>query len=258
MIELTIADGLGQLRLTRADAGNAINPDWLLALADALRVCAEEPDLRAVLIWADGDRFNVGGDLRHFAGRTADLSAALMEMVPPYHRSLALLAELRCPVVCAVQGAAAGGGLGLTFCSDFVLAEPDARFVCGFARLGLSGDGGGSWFLPRLVGLRRAQELMLGSRELSAAEALEWGLITSIVPAGELHERALGLGRELAAGPTVAYAHMRRLLRDSWAATLPEQLAAETRAIEQTGDTADAREGAEAFAEHRRPRFEGR
>jgi 2-(1,2-epoxy-1,2-dihydrophenyl)acetyl-CoA isomerase len=255
--ELVFEDGLARLTLARPEALNAIDPYWTAAFADAVASCAR-PEVRAVLIAAEGPSFTVGGDLRHFAARAADLSVALSEMVPAYHEALGRLADLDCPVVCAVHGAAAGGGLGLTFGADLVLAASDARFVCGFARLGLSGDGSGSWFLPRLVGLRRAQELMFGNRELSASEALEWGLVTRLVAPDELQAAALDLARELARGPTVAFAHMRRLLRESWGATLQEQLVRESDAMLATGDTADAREGIEAFATRREPRFEGR
>jgi 2-(1,2-epoxy-1,2-dihydrophenyl)acetyl-CoA isomerase len=255
---LVVEDGLAQIRLVRPEAGNAIDPDWVVAFADAVKACATRADLRAVLISAEGRAFTVGGDLHHLAARSADLDAALAEMVPSYQESLQRLASLEAPVVCAVQGAVAGGGLGVTFCSDLVLAASDARFLCGFARLGLSGDGGVSWFLPRLVGLRRAQELLFGNRELAANEALEWGLVTRVVPADELAATANRLARDLARGPTLAFSQMRRLLRDSWGASLRQQLAHEFEAMLATAATADAREGVAAFVARREPRFEGR
>jgi 2-(1,2-epoxy-1,2-dihydrophenyl)acetyl-CoA isomerase len=257
-VDLAVEDGLAHLRLISPAVGNAIDPAWVSEFADAVNVCARDPDIRAVLISAEGARFTVGGDLRHFAAHSDDLQAALDEMVPSFHKALTLLATLERPVVCAVQGPAAGGGLGLTFCADIVLAASDARFVCGFARLGLSGDGGGTWFLPRLVGVRRAQELMYGHRALSAAEALEWGLITRVVAPDELHEQALATARELAAGPTLAFARMRQLLRESWGATVEQQLAEEGEAMVESGGSADAREGVEAFVARREPRFSGR
>jgi 2-(1,2-epoxy-1,2-dihydrophenyl)acetyl-CoA isomerase len=257
-VALTVEDGLAHLRLVSPGTGNAIDPAWVKEFADAVESCAQRADVRAVLISADGRAFTVGGDLRHFATSGADLRAALAEVVAPYHAALGLLATLDRPVVCAVQGPAAGGGLGITFCADIVLAASDARFVCGFARIGLSGDGAGTWFLPRLVGLRRAQELMFARRELSAQEALEWGLITRVVAADELDEEARTLARELAAGPTIAFASMRRLLRDSWGATLEQQLERERQAMVSSGGTADGREGVEAFLARRKPRFAGR
>jgi 2-(1,2-epoxy-1,2-dihydrophenyl)acetyl-CoA isomerase len=256
-VALTVEDGLAHLRLVSPGTGNAIDAIWVREFADAAESCAQDAGVRAVLISAEGGTFTVGGDLRHFAAG-GDLRAALAEVVEPYHAALRLLATLDRPVVCAVRGPAAGGGLGITFCADIVLAASDARFVCGFARVGLSGDGGGTWFLPRLVGLRRAQELMFARRELSAQEALEWGLITRVVPGDELDEEARTLARELAAGPTLAFASMRRLLRDSWGATLEQQLEREGEAMVSSGGTADGREGVEAFLARRRPRFDGR
>jgi 2-(1,2-epoxy-1,2-dihydrophenyl)acetyl-CoA isomerase len=131
-------------------------------------------------------------------------------------------------------------------------------FATGFARLGLSGDGGCTWFLPRLVGLRRAQEMEIGGRVLTAAEALDWGLVTRTVPAADLASEAEALATRLAAGPTVALAAMRRLLRESWGATLEQQLDAESAAITRSARSADAREGITAFAARRPPRFTGR
>jgi 2-(1,2-epoxy-1,2-dihydrophenyl)acetyl-CoA isomerase len=179
-------------------------------------------------------------------------------MIGPYHAALGRLAALPLPVVCAVNGAAAGGGLGLVWCSDYVVAADDAKFATGFAALGLSGDGGSSWFLPRLVGLRRARELILHNRILTAAEALDWGLVDRVVPLAELEPEAESAVAGLAAGPTVAYGEMRRLLWRSLSADLDDQLTAERDAIVRCGATADAIEGITAFVERRPPKFLGR
>jgi len=256
-VSLAVADGVARLRLVRGEARNAIDPAMVTALGAAVQVSAHDPAVRAVLISAEGPAFTVGGDLRYLATRADDLDAALEEMIPHFHRALARLAALGVPVVCAVQGAIAGGGLGLAWVADLVLAADDAVFNTGFAQIGLSGDGGSSWFLPRLVGLRRAQELVIGGRVLTAAEALDWGLVTRVVPRAELDTEAEALAARLATGPTVALAHMRRLLRASWGATLEEQLESERAAMQACGGTADAREGVAAFVERRSPRFRG-
>jgi 2-(1,2-epoxy-1,2-dihydrophenyl)acetyl-CoA isomerase len=245
------------MRLTRGDAGNAIDPQWVADFDEAVSACAAA---RAVLICADGPAFTVGGDLKHFASRLDDLGAALEEMVPGYHDALGRFATISAPVVAALQGPIAGGGLGLAFCADIVLAAPTARFVCGFSPLGLSGDGGGSWFLPRLVGPRVAAEMMLLNRTLTAEEAVSRGLATRIVDADRLEAEASEIARALAAGPTVSLSHMKRLLRRSWEVTLSEQLVAEADAMIDCGHTADAREGVDAFSSRRGvgPKFEGR
>lgn len=257
-IALSVDDGLATLRLTRPEAGNAIGPEWVRAFAEAVSACVEERAVRAVLICAEGRVFTVGGDLKHFASRIDDLGGALEEIVPSYHRSLGALAEASVPVVAALGGPIAGGGLGLAFCSDIVLITPAVRFVSGFARLGLSGDGAGTWYLPRLVGPRLAAEMSLLGRELDAEEAVRYGLATRIVPADELESEAVSTARTLATGPTIGLGRMRQLLRGGWDRTLAGQLEAETEAMLETGRTEDAREGVEAFVERRAPRFTGR
>jgi 2-(1,2-epoxy-1,2-dihydrophenyl)acetyl-CoA isomerase len=253
-ITVSVVEGLAIMRLTRAEAGNAIDPAWVAAFGDAVAGCA---GARAVLIRAEGPAFTVGGDLKHFASRLDDLGGALQEMVPAFHEALGALASLPAPVVCALQGPIAGGGLGLALCADVVLAAPSARFVCGFSLLGLSGDGGGTWWLPRLIGPRRAAEMMLLNRSVSAEEAVSWGLVTRVVKADQLDAEAMSIARELASGPTRSLAHMKRLLRESWTASLPEQLDAETAAMIDCGGTADARAGVDAFAGRRTPDFKG-
>lgn len=257
-VALSIAEGVAHLRLSRPDARNAIDPRWVREFDAAIDAAGRAPGVRAVLISAAGAAFSVGGDLRHFAGRLDRLPDELGTMIGGYHAALTRLATLPVPVVCAVQGAAAGGGLGLLWCADTVLAADDARLAAGFAALGLSGDGGSSWFLPRLVGMPRAREMILENRVLSAAEALEWGLVSRVVPLDRLEGEALGTAARIAAGPTVAYGEMRRLLLRSFAVDLPDQLDAERQAIMRCGATADAREGIAAFLERRPPSFEGR
>jgi 2-(1,2-epoxy-1,2-dihydrophenyl)acetyl-CoA isomerase len=144
------------------------------------------------------------------------------------------------------------------YAADIVLAADDARFVTAFAGIGLSGDGGGTYHLPRLIGPRRAAAAYLRNTPISAAEALEWGLVNELVPPSELRARATALARELASGPTVAFATQRALLRDSWRNDLPTQLAAEGRGIKHTGDSHDAAGAIAAFAAKRAPTFEGR
>jgi 2-(1,2-epoxy-1,2-dihydrophenyl)acetyl-CoA isomerase len=257
--ELDTESGVARLRLTRAAGRNAIDADMVASLSAAVAQAAESVKAaRVLIIDAAGPSFTVGGDLAHFARQTHRLADELSSMIGPYHESLLTLSQLPVPVVCAVQGAVAGGGLGLLWCSDIVIAADDLRLVTAFSRLGVSGDGGSSWYLPRLVGLRRAQELMLESRTLDAAEALDWGLVTRVVERGALGREALGAALRLAAGPTVSLGLQRLLLRGSLERTLPEGYAAEHEAMRVCGATADAAEGMTAFVEHRPATFSGR
>jgi 2-(1,2-epoxy-1,2-dihydrophenyl)acetyl-CoA isomerase len=257
-VTLQISDGLAHLRLARPSLRNGIDMMMVRALADRFEAVAEDPGVRALLIGADGPAFSVGGDLAHLQTHRDRLPAELHEMISLYHSTLARLAALPVPVLLAAHGAVAGGGLGLLWCADLVIAADDLRITTGFVHLGLSGDGGSSWHLPRLVGLRRAQQLILGGRVLDAAEALDWGLVTEVVPAGRLAEVALARATALAAGPTYALGRMKRLLLEGWAHNYPEQLAAEREAIVDCARTQDAREGLAAFAERRAPGFTGR
>lgn len=259
-VTLTISDAVAELRLTRPEAGNAIDPAWVAAFADAVTdLEARAPDeVRVVLLTAEGKAFTVGGDLKHFTAHQDDLAGQLEAMVPPFHDALARLARLPVPVVCAVQGPIAGGGLGLAWCSDVVLAAPQARFATGFHLLGLSGDGASSWWLPRLIGLRRAQEMLLLGRVLDAEEALEWGLVTEVVPVDDLDRRAREVAAALAAGPTLSLGRTRALLRAAAETPMEEHYARESAEIIACGGTADAVEGVLAFGERRPPRFEAR
>jgi 2-(1,2-epoxy-1,2-dihydrophenyl)acetyl-CoA isomerase len=256
--DLQVAGGVARLRMTGAQRRNAIDPLWVTELDAALGAVEADGSARALLISADGPSFSVGGDMRHFAGQAQRLADELDDMIGGYHPALARLAALPVPVVCAVNGAAAGGGLGLVWCADVVIAAEDAKFATGFAALGLSGDGGSTWFLPRLVGLRRARGLILHNRVLSASEALAWGLIDRVVPAAELGPVAEDTAARMAEGPTVAYGEMRRLLWRSFTVDLAEGLQAELEAIVRCGATDDAREGVTAFNERRPPKFSGR
>ncbi|MCU1345913.1 MAG: hypothetical protein JWL70_2179, partial [Acidimicrobiia bacterium] len=173
------------------------------------------------------------------------------------HRCWESMATLDVPVIAAVQGSVAGAGLSLTAACDLVIAARSAKFVLAYSRVGLSPDGGASWALPRLVGLRRALELALLNRMLSADEALEWGLITMVVDDAALENEALALAQQLAAGPTRALGAARRLMRAATDTGLRDQLAAEAREVSANGARHDGQEGVKAFLEKRAPQFRG-
>ena len=199
-------------------------------------------------------RFCGGGDLKGFAGRD-DLPTHLREILGPLHVAITQLVRGDAPVVAAVQGSAAGAGIGLVGASDLVVAGESAKFVMAYTGVGLTPDGSSSWFLPRLVGLRRALELTLTNRVLSAAEALDWGLITEVVPDDELTAEAEALAARLAAGPAPALAAAKRLLHTSLEETLETHLAREAEAISAASGTPEGQEGVAAFVEKRPPVF---
>ncbi len=257
-VDYGVESGVATIRLGRPDVGNAIDGALVDDFYEAVLRAGADPGVRAVLLCGAGRSLTVGGDLTMFAGLPPEeLPDRLRRMTSIYHLALERLTALSAPVVCAVQGAVAGGGLGLVHVADIVVAADDSRFVLGYAGIGLASDGGNTWFLPRLVGMRRAQQLFFMNRALTAAEALDWGLVTEVVAADAVDGRAELITRQLASGPTAAFGRMKRLLRDSWSADLPAQLTAETEAMSEAGASADAREGVTAFVGKRTPKFEG-
>lgn len=257
-LTVTVDDGLAEVRLNWPERDNAA--DWATAtdLLEMSTLLAEDPSVRVVLLAANGRFFCAGGDITMFHGLAGPaLPSSLRRMIDEYHLAIQRLSELNAPIVAAVQGAAAGGGLGLVCAADIVVAANDAFFTMSSARIGLPADGGSSWYLPRVVGLRRAQEMMLLGRRLSAAEALEWGLVTRVVPADDLDREGRAIAEKLRDGATVAFGEIRRLLRDAMHNSLPEQLCAERDSVVLAAASRDAAEGIEAFTQRRRPDFHG-
>ncbi|MCU1647682.1 MAG: enoyl-CoA hydratase [Nocardia sp.] len=257
-IEYSVADGIATICLNRPDARNAMDLRLAEELLIVARRCAADRDIRAVLIKGNGPALTVGGDIGYFTESAQAYGDLFRRMTGPLHEAFRILSRLEAPIVTAAHGAVAGGGLGLVYIADFVFAAERTKFATGYAAIGISGDGGGTWFLPRLVGPRRAAQMYLRNKVLDAREAVEWGLITEVVAAEELADRAEELARELASGPTKAFGQMRALLRASWGNTLAEQFVEESEALVATGNSADATHAIECFAAKRRPTFEGR
>ena len=258
-IDYSVADAVATVCLNRPEVRNAIDMRMAEEILDVAQRIEEDDAIRAVLICGNGPALSVGGDIDYFLTDPGEQFGRLFaEMTTPFHEAFRILSRIDAPIVTAAHGAIAGGGLGYVYAADLVIAAESARFVTAFAALGISGDGGGTWHLPRLIGPRRAAEAYLRNKPIEAAEALQWGLINEIVPAAELRSRAEAVARELASGPTRGFARMRALLRDAWRNDLPTQLQAETEALRDTGDTADSARAINDFAAKRRPEFTGR
>jgi 2-(1,2-epoxy-1,2-dihydrophenyl)acetyl-CoA isomerase len=259
-IDYAVRDGVAHVRLNRPEARNAINlrmGEDTLAVAQRIQA---DPEVRCVLIAGNGPSLTVGGDITFFTenAEPGTYGQLFARMTRPFHEAFRILNRIDVPIVTAVRGNVAGGGLGYVYAADICLAAEDARFTTAFRNLALSGDGGGTWHLPRLVGERRAALMYLTNRSLDAREALDWGLVTDVVPTDELDERAAALAAQLAAGPTLAFYRMRRLLRQSSTTELDVQLFHETEYVAETGSSRDAADAIAAFLEKRRPTFEGR
>ena len=248
------------LTLNRPDSLNSLDAELRVALRDTLAGLDTDPDCRAVVLAGAGRAFCVGQDLREHAGVLESGTDDPLHAVREHYNPIALrLATLDRPVVAAVRGMAAGAGASIACLADFRIGGPATRFLMAFANVGLAGDTGASWSLPRLVGHAKATELLMLAEPVDAAEALRIGLLSRLV---EDDDAVLPAARELAArlanGPTTAYAAIRRQLAVGGAGTLTDALAAEAAAQQRSGATADHREAVRAFLAKQRPVFTGR
>lgn len=256
-----VTDGVGWITLNRPKAYNALNRDLAGRLLDVLIRCDEDDDVRAVVIIGNGSSFCAGGDIREMMDAVASdghAAAFLKTLTVSLHEAIATIAHMSKPVVMAVNGAAAGAGFSLALAGDLVLAADNARFAVAYTAIGLAPDGSSTFTLPRLIGPKRALELMFTNRALSADEARELGLVNHVYPAAEFIAQVREYAARIAQGPTAALGHAKRLVTLSAQSSLETQMEHERRAIAATGRTADFREGADAFLAKRPPTFRGR
>ena len=251
-------DHVATITLNRPDAYNALDLELGRELFHASLEVDEDPDVRCVVITGAGKAFCAGGDVKGFVDNLPRIGILVKELTTYLHGAVSRLIRSPKPVIMAVNGVAAGGGLSFALSGDLVVAAESARFTMAYSKIAATPDGSSSYFLPRLVGLRRALELYLTNRVLSAREALEWGLITRVVPDAELRTAVETLAHELAAGPTLAIGGAKRLFHQSTWESLETQMELEAQAIAASGHTADFREGVTAFANKKTPTFHGR
>ena len=253
-VETTRDGAVLTITLNRPDVLNAFTADMHRELVGAFKE-AREPEVRAVVVTGAGRGFCVGQDLNEFGEAARDIAGRLRRH---YHPTVLAVRELEKPVLAAVNGPAAGAGLSFACACDLRLAAESATFVPAFINIGLVPDMGGTFFVRRLVGTSRAFEWMTSGRRLSAAEALEWGLVSEVVADDRLAERADERAAELAALPTRGIGLTKRLFDHAETATLDEQLEFEAQLQAAATQTADFQEGVSAFLEKRQPNFEGR
>ncbi len=252
-----VAEGVATVTLHRPDAANTINLQMAKDLYDAATRCADDPGVRAVIVTGSGKLFSGGGDIGSFAAAGDGFPRLLRDITASLHVAVARLLQMDAPVVCAVNGACAGGALGLGVCGDLVLAAESAKFTPGYTAIGMSADGASTVLLPRLIGLRRTQELFMTNRRLTAQEALAWGLVTEVAPDAELMARAQTLARGFAQGPTRAYGMVKRLLAATYTNGLETQMELEASSMAALARSHDGPEGIAAFAGRRKPAFRG-
>src|SRR5262245_14770750 len=254
-IEFNIKDSIASIMLNRPDAANALNIEMSKDLMHAALECSENSAIRAVIITGNGRMFCAGGDLKSFAAQGEKLAYHLKEVTTYLHAAVSRFTRMDAPVIAAVNGTAAGAGMSLACSCDLVLAAESAKFTMAYTRAGLTPDGSSTYFLPRIVGLKRALELTLTNRILSAQEALEWGIVSKVVPDANLQAEADALAAQLAAGATGAFGGAKRLLHSGFSETLETQMELEAQVIAARAHTTDGKEGISAFLEKRAAKF---
>ena len=251
-------DGVATITLNRPDAYNALNLGLGRDLFHASHEVDEDPAVRCVVVTGAGRAFCAGGDVKDFVDNLEHVGAFIKELTTYLHGAVSRFCRSDKPVIMAVNGVAAGGGLSFALSGDIVVAAESARFTMAYSKIAATPDGSSSYFLPRLIGMRRAMELYFTNRVLTAREALDWGLITRVVPDAELASAVGALARELAQGPTKAFGGAKRLFHQSTWESLETQMELEAQAIAASGRTEDFRGGVRAFAQKQTPTFQGR
>jgi 2-(1,2-epoxy-1,2-dihydrophenyl)acetyl-CoA isomerase len=253
-LRMTEEGGVALITLSRPDVMNALNARMRAEITDAVRRAGKTA--RVVVITGEGRAFCSGQDL----GTGATLAAADFERIlrDEYWPMLKAIADCPVPTISAVNGAAAGAGAGLALSADVTIAAESASFAQAFTRIGLIPDAGGTYWLPRQIGFARAMGAMLFADRIAARQAAAWGMIWEAVPDGEFEARWRARAEALAAGPTLAYKHLKTALRASYTNDFEAQFALEARLQGEAGATRDFKEGVLAFLEKRPPNFEGR
>jgi len=252
---LDVTDGVARITLNRPERGNALNQPMADALLDAALRSANDKEVRCVILTGAGKMFCVGGDVGDFADNSAGIGAFLGQLAGTLHQAMTLLASMKKPMICLVNGPAAGAGLSMAMSGDIVLAHPSAHFTAAYLGIGLTPDGGMTWLLPRLVGMRLAQDIILTNRRVDAVEAAAIGLVTRVVEDVALEREGAELAARMASGAVASMGAARKLLHESFASGFASQMDRELSAIAMAGESAEGREGVSAFLERRTPDF---
>lgn len=257
-LKFEVADQVATITMDRPKNLNAMSPLMGKELHQAALAIDNDPDVRAVIITGAGAVFCAGGDLGEFAAAGDGARKLLMQMTGDLHLAISRLARNAAPVIAAVNGTAAGAGFSMLMAADLAIGGESSVMTMAYTNAGLSPDGSSTYFMPRKIGDRRARELMLTNRVLTAQEALEWGVLNKVVADDAVLVEAQKLATRIAAGPTQAYGQVKALLDGSFDHSLETQMELEARAIAGLVNTPDGQEGLHAFLEKRKPTFMGR
>jgi 2-(1,2-epoxy-1,2-dihydrophenyl)acetyl-CoA isomerase len=253
-----LVNGIARITLSRPDSLNALDVDMARELHHSLDALRDDTEIRVLVLTGTGRGFCAGGDVAAFRAHLDEERDYLRELLMHFHAAVATLLDLRVPVIAAVNGVTAGAGMGLCMATDLAIAAESAVFTMAYTAIGATPDGSTTYFLPRIVGTRRAMDMVLLNRKLDAREALEWGLVNQVVDDDALPDAIADLAEKLRDGPTRAYGNARRLIRESFNTAIATQLEAEGSSIIEMAGTEDFREGVTAFIDKRQPAFRGR
>jgi 2-(1,2-epoxy-1,2-dihydrophenyl)acetyl-CoA isomerase len=257
-LTLTMHGHIATLTMNRPDAYNAVNEPLARQFLELITQVDEDPAVRCVVLTGSGKAFCAGGDVKDFHDHLPGVGIHLKHLTHLLHGAVSRIARMPKPVIAAVNGVVAGGGMGLMLACDLAYAVETATFSMAYTRIGANPDGSSTFWLPRLVGVRRALELIYTNRVLSAQEALAWGILNGMMPPERFPDEVYAIARQLAQGPTLAYARAKQLCYAGLNETLETQMEHEARAIADSGKTEDFREGIEAFMRKRTAVFQGR
>jgi 2-(1,2-epoxy-1,2-dihydrophenyl)acetyl-CoA isomerase len=253
-VEVESRGAVTLVTLNRPDSSNTLNLQMAMDLLAAAMTCGRNPGVRAVVLTGAGKNFCFGGDLRAMLGKGKGPDAYVRELTTYLHEAISHFVRMDAPVIAAVNGTAAGAGVGLVAMADLAICANNAKFNLAYTSVGLTPDASTSFLLPRAVGAKRAMELFLANRTINAEEAVSWGLVNRAVPDAQLLNEALKLGEQLAAGATGALGHTKRLVTTSLGA-LESQMVYESQTISARAGTEEGQEGIAAFLEKRKPEF---
>lgn len=254
-VKLEVKDGIANIILNRAKAYNSFDLEMIRSVSDKLSKAGRTPYVEGVIVTGNGKAFCAGGDLKWISEFVNGYGAAFHELAGSFHQTILKICQMGKPVVAAINGMAAGGGFSLALACDFRIMEKSAVLKQGYTSNGLSLDGGGTYTLPRLIGLARALEIVSFDEAISAEQALSWGLVTEVVEDGQAVGRSVELIKKLRKVPLSSFAAVKKLVRNSFNTSFESQLEKERESLSLCGEHPDGREGIQAFLERRKPSY---